>query len=136
MTKEKLSPEIRRMHEEHLRRMEGKGRATLEKYIHGRGKEIRIDWKSLIKDHNDFIDRASEGICDRTYADLLYYLQIKGVLTWEGKSGSYFISGCGMKLNPSDNAVNYEFTRKEDAEQFKKWKYGGAMYSTQVCQNC
>ena len=136
MIKEKLTPYIRKMHQEHVRRMEGEERKILEKYVSERDKEIKVDWERLLNDHHSFIERASEGVSDKNYESLLYYLQIKGVLAYEGRKGSFFINGCGMKLNPSDNAVNYEFTRKEDAETFRKVKYGRAMYNTQICQNC
>jgi len=136
MKRRELTPFIRKSYAEHVRRMETQSKSVLEKYVQGEGGKIKIDWVNLLRDHHNFIEGASDDVEDQTYSDMLRYLQIKGILTFEGCRGSFFVNGCGMNVNPRDGLIKYDFARKEDAEAFRKAEYGGVRYSTIICQNC
>jgi len=114
-------------------RMEREGKQTLEKYVKEQGKEV--NWKKLIKDHHTFIEKASEGINDKIYNNILRYLEIKGILSFSTKN-KFFIYSRGMNLNPQANSgIFYYFKREADAEEFRKYEYGNAIYETEIFHN-
>jgi len=121
---------IKEQRKKHVNMMEREKRSDLEKYVKEENGQIRVDWKKLLE------MKQSRGGDDypQEWSDVLYYLEIKQVLTPEFKGGSFFLVGCGMDISPVDGSGKYHFTRREDAEEYKKYEYGNAQYSVKIAR--
>ena len=127
-----LTPYITRKRKKEVERME-REKQILEKYVKVDGK--KVNWEKLIEDHHGFIEKASEGVEDKIYNDVLRYLEIKGILSFS-KENTFFISGYEMNLNPQISAnIPYYFERKKDAEEFEKYEYPSTIYQTDIYKN-
>jgi len=124
------TPFIEEQRKKHVRMMEGEKRSDLEKYVKEENGQIKVDWKELLE------MRQSRNGDDypQEWNDVLYYLEIKKVLTPEFKMGSFFLFGCGMDISPIDSSGKYHFARREDAEEYKKHEYGNALYSVSIAK--
>ena len=91
--------------------------------------KITVDWKKIA----EMEKTAREG----TYSTILLYgtydhLIDLGILSLEPE-GNYQLTGCSVLLNPrSHGLLPVYFTRKEDAESYKKAMFSGALYSVDV----
>ena len=110
--------------------MEGERRSDLEKYVKEEDGQIRVDWKKLIEMRHIW----SGDNYSQDWNDVLYYLEIKGVLTSEFKNGSFLLFGCGMDISPMDDSAKYHFARKKDAEEYKKHEYKDARYNVRIAR--
>lgn len=130
-----LTSYLKEQRKKHVDEMETERKSTLEKYVVERDGKIIVDWKKLIRNHHESIERASEGIGDRNYNDILRYLEIKGVLSLSTKN-RFFIYSHGINLNPQANiGIPYYFKREADANEFRKYEYGDAIYETEIFHN-
>jgi hypothetical protein len=127
------TPHIEKMRKQSVERIE-KNR-NLERYINQTSEGLKVNWKNLLEDHHTFLSNSSCDVEDRNYCDILDYLQIKGVLTHEGKPGSFFVRGCGMDISPMAGMVKYNFSREEDARIFVKEEYKNTQYNVSIAKN-
>jgi hypothetical protein len=127
------TPHIEKMRKQRVERIEKK--RNLERYIEQTNGELKVNWKNLLEDHNTFLSNSSCDVEDGNYCDILDYLQIKGVLTYEGKAGSFFVRGCGMDISPKAGMIKYNFSREEDARIFAKEEYKNAQYNVSISKN-
>lgn len=88
----------------------------LEKYVKKESSKIIVNWDSLIK--------LKQKGNKEDYFNILNYLKIKKILTYEGSRGSFFIKGFGKDISPCSSEGNkYNFTRRLDAKTFAQEEY-------------
>ena len=117
------TPYLKKLKEEQVARMEGPERATLEKYVQSDKGIFTINWEQLVRDKRKFYDHASEGVSCDFWNDTLFYLNTKGILTYQEKE-SFHVIVAGRDACPIDEAViHHHFTRREDAELYNKIEF-------------
>lgn len=114
----------------HVNLMEGEKRSDLEKYVKEECGQIKVDWKKLI----EMRQRGSGDNYPEEWNDVLCYLEIKGVLTYDSKRGSFLLVGYGMDISPVDSSAKYHFARREDAEEYKKHEYENTRYHVKIAR--
>jgi len=126
--KHMTTPFIEEQRRLHVNLMEGEKRSDLEKYVKKESGQIKVEWKKFI----DMKQSRNGDNYPQEWNDILYYLEIKEVLTPEFRKGSFFLFGCGMDISPIDSSGKYHFARREDAEEYKKHEYGNARYHIRI----
>ncbi|MFA6022722.1 MAG: hypothetical protein WC781_01400 [Candidatus Pacearchaeota archaeon] len=91
------------------------------------GKIEDVNWEGLSE-----INNKREGN-EQIYEGLINLLKDKGIIITP-KQNTYLVFGCGMILSPDHYQGNMGFTRKKDAEEYKKAFYGGARYDTYIAK--
>lgn len=112
--------------QELIARLEREGK--LEEFVTRKGESIRVDWEAFCQAESDYARRN-----DSIFEEILYYLQLKGVLTLE-ETGGFFIIGHGMDLSPISGIGHYHFREKDEAQRYAKAKWGNATYPVRIAQ--
>ena len=123
---------ILKMQNEHVRRMENSKRKTLDKFVQlESGKVKLVHWKALVDAHQEFVEKASEGVEDSPWIDLLRYLEVKGTLC---NNNQGFFPFSGVDLSPSDGGTKYHFTRQADATAYARAQFAKVLYPVQIAR--
>jgi hypothetical protein len=93
---------------------------VLEKLVDEEDDKIVVDW--------EFFNELER----RDYSSLATHVLLElGMLSLNWKN-NYALFGCGIIINPSAVFSSTYFTRKEDAEAYKKAAYSGTLYSVSI----
>ena len=116
--------------------MEGPERGTLEKFVKldENNNITSIDWEKLILYHENFIDRASEGVDDEVWLDMIRYLERKGKLSYTLRGEGFYLNDGMMNRGPRGMAGRYNFTAIEDARKFRDFAYRNLSESIRILQ--
>ena len=118
MTKKLTIPE--KMRREHIKKMEGKERKTLEKFVQiDKGKILGVNWDALAK-FKGTLDYGSYAIFEGVNDDIINYLRAKGFLKYSCEEGSFLILGfMGVNGGPRHSAASYHgFSKLKDAQAY------------------
>jgi hypothetical protein len=123
---------IQKAKAEHVRRMESSKRKTLDKFVELKSGEItRVDWRGLVTAHQEFVEKASEGIDDPTWIDMFRYLEAKERLCSDDQG---FFPFNGIDLSPNAGGIKYHFTRKSDATAYIQAQFAKALYPVRIAK--
>lgn len=131
--KTETTPHVEKLRASHVQRMESEGRQTLERFVQQESGKIKaVKWQDLVAANQRFTEKASDGVNDETYSDLLRYLEIKGVLCHE--YSGFFLFASGLDVSPSDGNIKYHFAGKDDATAYMRAKFANAQYPVKVAR--
>ena len=77
-----------------------------------------------------FEERFASGIPFHLYTKL----KEDGILTNEGKKGSYFPIGAGTFLGPNEHICQFNFASEGHAQDYVDQKYRNAQYKVSIAQ--
>jgi len=131
--KTETTPHVEKLRAAHVKRMESKGRQTLDKFVEQESGKIKaVKWQDLVTANQRFTEKASDGVDDETWSDLLRYLEIKGVLCHE--YSGFFLFAEGLDVSPSDGNIKYHFTEKDNATNYMRARFANAQYPIKVAR--
>lgn len=120
------------MQAEHVRRMENSKRKTLDKFVQLEQGEVKsINWKSLVDAHQEFAEKASDGVEDEVWINILSYLEAKERLC---NNNQGFFPFSGIDLSPNAGGVKYHFTRQSDATAYAQAQFAKALYPVKIAK--